>query len=296
MENTGTDVNENDPTWTAVENGNDGGNSVVDTDSGSGEDSDEDDGDEWSSLYEPENSGSPLAEYLQNIEQNNLATINHAGGHDATPSFVPSWLKDFLNLCCLRGNHVLNQSQMSGEELNVEEDENIGDGLLDQMRKILDEHADNVDWSHDTLICVVRYAAICKDIQWMRIFAEYGADITELDQGCLFDRVYSSMSTNSGDIQSDAESSSLAMVKYLLMVLDINVHYLQVKKPVLNPQHPRQIPDFSDSIHIRECGIFRMLLAHCGHIVQFATIHHYSSQRKEVPICTQFNGSASMHD
>ncbi len=138
--------------------------------------------------------------------------------------------------------------------------------ILSQMRQWFDEHIElnDVDWTSPLLGCIVRYAIFTKDQSWLRLLIEYGADITELDQGCLFDIAFSPSNISYHD-----RYQMITIVHYLVKVLDINVDYFHYQS-FLHTDPARS----NNNVRIESVELFNFLLNHCGQLTDFCT-HMY---------------------
>ena len=138
---------------------------------------------------------------------------------------------------------------------------------LKRMRTWLDSHSFQLlDWSSPLMRCIVRYAITINDQAWVRLLTEFGADITELDQGCLYDLAFTpnnrpTVYSNGPIGTSSIDTKWMSMVEYLVNVLDINVDCLEFDSFVRDNTH--QQPTLYD------LTLLRFLLESTGRVPDF---------------------------
>ena len=127
-----------------------------------------------------------------------------------------SWLS-LIQLCHERANI------WSEREASIEATSDV----LIRLKQWFDSHDSELDWSNPIMRCLIRFAIMINDQAWVRIFIEYGADITELDQGCIYDMVFTSPHARSmrWDKTRMIAEPEMPLLRLLVEIIDINLNY-----------------------------------------------------------------------
>ncbi len=162
--------------------------------------------------------------------------------------------EEFQFMCTSRAYrlHLFRRNLNYGSTIQSVE---FDDYQLIRMRDYLINHVDEIDWSHPAMIAIVQYAAESNDHPWFRLLVEFGADITQIDQGSLFHLSYHPH----GRIKED-DDSFMTMIKYLMEILDINIHYVCHRCTFTIEYQP---------LIIEDTILLSYLLLQCGHIIDF---------------------------
>ncbi len=107
-----------------------------------------------------------------------------------------------------------------------------------RMRKWLDQHFYLIDWGTPLMNFILRYTIVSQDMTWLRLLIEYGADITELDQGCLYDMACI-------DYDSFSASDITPTIKYVIQLLMVNCNCLNYQNLPINTFRQFKINDLT---------------------------------------------------